>query len=149
MGFDELSKVEQRAIRLASAALTCAVSNDWDRATKAVQRIGDECGEVGVGRAILGWSDTLIHRMGHKPGKPVNLVFQQVETGRIDTADGEHVPERVRWAGKVIAARAADDEAAWDALMKALPEDGAVVGQHVAAVLEMVALMLRRIGWQS
>lgn len=146
MSYDELPKVEKRAIRLASVALNRAIAQDWDRATKAVQRISDECGQVGVGRAILGWSDTLISRMGHTPGKPVAIAFQQAETGRIDTADSEYVPDRVRWAGRVIAARAADDQPTWDALMAALPDDGKAIGEHVAAVLETVALMLRRMG---
>jgi hypothetical protein len=149
VSYEDLPKVEKRAIRLAAAALTCAMAQDWERASKAVQRISDECGSVGVGRAILGWSDTLISRMGHTPGRPVAIAFQEVESGRIDSADGDFVPERVKWAGRVLAARAADDQATWDALMDALPDDGTAIGEHVAAVLEMCALMLRRMGAAS
>jgi hypothetical protein len=149
VSIDELPKIERRAMRLASAALSCAMAEDWGRATKAMQRIGDECGQVGIRRAVLGWSDTLIARMGHTPGQPVAIAFQQAETGRIDTADSEYVPDRVRWAGRVIAARAADDQATWDALMDSLPEDGRVIGQYVGAVLETVALMLRQMEHRS
>lgn len=147
-GADVLSPVERRALQLASVALNCAYSDDWKRAGAAVQRIGDECGGVGLARAILGWSDTLLARLGHTPGNPVELTYQQVETGRIDE-DGENVPGPVRWAGKVLAARGRLDQAEWEALMDGLPEDGAEVARHVAALLETVTLMLRQVGWSQ
>jgi hypothetical protein len=138
---DPLPPIERRAMTLATVALHAAMAGDWDKATDAVQRISDECGAVGIGRAILGWSDTMIARLvtGHIPGQPIRLAFQQVETGRIDT-DADKVPAEVRWAGRVIAARAANDHATWDALMDALPDDGQAIGAHVAKVLEMSVL---------
>lgn len=145
MSYEQLSKNEKRAIRLATDALHAALADDWARATRAVQRTSDECGAEGVARAILGWSDTLIGRMPGGKGKPVRLAFMEAESGRIDT-NADDVPPRVRWAGRVLAARAADDKATWDALMDALPDDGQVIGEYVSAVLEMVALTLGRIG---
>ena len=140
----QLPKAERRAMRLAGDALRCALVDDWTLATRTVQRISDECGSAGVARAILGWSDTLIARTPGLHGNAVRLAFMNADSGEVGGADD--VPEEVRWAGRVLAARAADDEDAWNALMDALPDDPAATGRHVARLLHLVALNLRNLG---
>lgn len=143
MTAERLPKIERRALRLASDALTASMAGDWGRATTAVKRISDECGGVGMGRALLGWSDTLIARMPARNGRPFQLSFMETTTGRVDT-NADDVPPHVRWAGRVIAARAKKDQETWDALMEALPDDGLIIAEHVSALLQMVTLTLRR-----
>ena len=66
---------------------------------------------------------------------------KDAETGRVHLGT-EGVPDRVRWAGQLIVARAALDKPMFDALIMSLPEDKAVVGSYVGAVLETVAVTM-------
>lgn len=94
---------------------------------------------------ILGLCDTYIGRI-HGPeayGKPLRMAWWAVETGSLEY-DPDKVPPRPRWAGQVIAARAADDEAAFMALMRQ-PAEGADLGDHVTALLDMVAQSLNNL----
>jgi hypothetical protein len=106
VSYDDLDANEQHAIRLASAALRFGMADQWKPVARAIQKISDECGGEGIGRAILGWSDTLISRQPEAAGKPVRLVFMNADTRQVDR-DAADVPEPFRWAGRVIAARAA------------------------------------------
>lgn len=146
--FRRLPKDEKRAVRLAAKALTHALKEDWPAATRAVQAVNDKCGSGGIATAILVWSDTLID---YNPGttgdgRPVRLAFMNADTGHVDLDENaDAVPEQFRWAGRVIAARAAQDQPGWEALIDSLPDDPHVHGRHVGAVLEVVALTLRNI----
>lgn len=129
---------ERRALVLAGEALRAALNSDWPGAVDLVAAIGRECGGEGVQTALLAWSDTLIAERPSPSGLPVHLVFWDAETcGRVEP---ECVPDRALWAGRMLAARAAEDKDMWFALLDALPDDPAVVGSHVGAVLETVAL---------
>ncbi|WP_242890152.1 hypothetical protein [Actinomadura litoris] len=141
---DPLTRKERRAVQLAGAALTAALGNDWQRASAMLQRISTECGGEGMQRALLSLCDTVIHHAGITPGQPVRIMFQQADgDGRITGADEVQRRESV-WAGRLLAARAADDEDTWSALIEALPRDGYAIGQHVIALLEMCTLMIAR-----
>lgn len=146
MGIDSLPPLQQQAMLLAAAALHKAMADDWHAAGRVIERIADECGATGLARAMLGWCDTLIARdpalAGLAEGGAVMLVFKETKSGRIDT-NADDVPPCARWAGRMVAARAAGDRATWDALMGAVPADEQ--GAHVSAVLEGVALSLRRL----
>lgn len=141
----DLSKIDRRAIQLASLALTRALAADWDGATSAAQRIANECGPIGVQRAMLGWIDTLADRMGHKPGQRVRIVFQEIETGTIRVPEDQAVRPEVQWAAKLIAARTADDHAAWDALIDQAAGDPIEGGKRFAAVMETCAMQLKHL----
>lgn len=141
---EQRSKVQQRALRLAGNALRAAYADNLPLANTIIERIDAECGVEGVTLAILGWSDTLIKRTPHLTGKPVRLAFMNADSGRVDE-NADDVPQEVRWAGRLIAARAADDEQTWNALIDALPRDEAAVGRHVGHLLQMVALNLRHL----
>lgn len=141
---DPMSKSDKRAVRLAGDALRAALTENWPVANKTVERIDAECGATGIVTAILGWSDTLIARVPNLTGRPVRLAFMNADSGRIDE-NADDVPDETRWAGRLLAARAADDEATWNALVDALPDDPAAVGAHVGHLLQMVALNLRHL----
>jgi hypothetical protein len=120
------------------------MAGDWKAAAAAVQACGDQCGPEGVYAMLLAWCDTLAISLGID-GERTALQF------RLGKADGtpqggvtgsDEVPERVAWAGRVVAARCALDRPMFGALISALPEDRAGVGSHVGAVLEVVAVTL-------
>lgn len=77
----DLTKKERRALDLAGLALSAGLAKDWPRATRAVQRLSDECGEGGLDLALQGWADTLIDRMGITRGQAVKIAFMQVDGG--------------------------------------------------------------------
>ena len=137
--------LHEAVIPLASQALYAEMDGKHKTAGRSVQAISDRHGGEGLTIAILAWCDTLTH---YKLGRfvaddPVAIAWQEQKTGRIETAD--EVPVEARWAGRVIAARAADDRPGFDALISALPHDAAAVGAHVAALLSMVALNVRAV----
>jgi hypothetical protein len=136
----------QRGIQLAHKALQAEIFGQHDQAASAVQAINDELGAPGVTLAIMAWCDTLVlyyrKATGTPDDAPVQPAWLNSRTRRV-AADADEVPPEVRWAGRLVAARAALDEPAWDALLAALPDDEAAIGQHVVALLSMAALTLR------
>lgn len=132
-----LPTAEQIAYGLASDALNAALEGDWDRATRTVQAINDECAGEGLAEALLVWSDAVIHYIpGWTLGAKITLSFTDIHIGPLCV---EHVPPRELWAGRLIAARAAYDRPMWQALIDAMPPDPADAGTHVASVLEIAA----------
>lgn len=143
----------ERVIHLAGDALRSAIREDHQAAAAAVQAISDEAGGPGVELAVHAWADTLIAAYRQATGTadtaPVQPGWINAGTGDI-AADADGVPGEVRWAGRFIAARAAMDHPACYALLTALPDDGAAIGAHVLALLNMTALTLRTLtGSQS
>ena len=134
---------DPRLLLLAAKALHYAMAEDWERASRAVQVLGDAFGGDGCVTAMLGWADTLISRTPGLAGdgRPVRLAFQTLETGHIDY-NADDVPDDVRWAGRLLAARAADDRDTFEALINSVPDD-ATWSKYVGAVLKMSALNLR------
>ena len=55
------------------------------------------------------------------------------------------MPVEFVWAGRLIVARANDDEAAFIGLVNSVPQDSAVMGDHIWALLSTVALSLRQV----
>ena len=137
----------ERGIQLATEALQAAMDENPAAAAAALKAINSELGGQGVTLAIIAWCDALIIRYREATGtpddSPVRLAWQQEETGDI-SATGNDVPPETRWAGQFIAARAALDKAACDALIASLPEDGWAIGGYISALLNTVALTLRR-----
>ena len=134
--------IKERARTLAAYALRDARAGDYAAASKHVRALNTECGPQGTMFAICGWCDTLADQLnlGENSG-PLALAWKDAETGRVHVGT-EGVPDRARWAGQLIVARAALDEAMFDALIKSLPDDKAVIGSYVGAVLEAVAITM-------
>lgn len=130
--------------RLAHAALSAALADKWATATRAIQRINDECGGDGLSIALRAWCDTYVDHSTDGTMNPnvggVNLI--RTETGQLDRIGSDRVPARVQWAARLVHARAAMDQEAWLSCIAELPDDGHVIGSYVGAVLEAVAISI-------
>jgi len=138
---------DSKVARLAGAALQAALAGDWPRANAAVQRIDKECGEQGgVATALMTWADTYtLHTFDGPPpaAAAMRIMFWDTDTGVM--GDQPDLPDTTRWAARLVTARAAMDEDTFRALIGALPDDPAAVGQHVGAVLVCVANTINRL----
>lgn len=126
----------------ARLALELAVNDDLPAATDVLAALAGAHGLRGVLRAVQAWLDTVLEARGVTMGASagVRLGFVELETGELTDAD--QAPPRQVWAGRLLAARAADDEAAFRALIDSVP-DRDELGHRVNAVLAMCALNLR------
>ena len=134
----------QKEVRLATAALQAALAGKWERASRYLVRISEECGGDGLYLALIAWADTFIAHAtdGDLTGKVGGISFIQTTTGQLDQPGSEYVPAEVQWAGRLIRARAALDETAWQAILDELPDDGYRRGAYVQAALQCVALTI-------
>lgn len=137
-----MTDLKEQARTLAAYALRDARAGDYAAASRHVRQLNAECGSQGTMIAVCGWCDTLAAQSGiSESSGPLALGWKDTETGRVHSGT-EGVPDRVRWAGRLIVARAALDKPMFDALLAALPHDKAVVGSYVGAVLETVAITM-------
>jgi hypothetical protein len=134
-----VTDVKQRARTLAAQALAAARKDDYPAASALVRQLNAECGSEGTMHAICGWIDTLAAKSGISEKDAVlALGFRDAGTGQVHLGS-EGVPDRIRWAGQLIIARARLDEPMFRALISALPADKTAAGSYVGAVLETVA----------
>lgn len=134
-----------RARELATAALHAAMREDWTGASKAMRSLSEETGSNGVMFAVLRYCDTIIGRQLAMRGLPddawdggVRMAWLNVDHGTLGHAG--QVPDSVRWAGQLVAARAAKDEAAFRALIGAMPDDDGERGKYVGELLRSCAI---------
>lgn len=128
-----------KPVRLAAAALHAAIEGNWQRATRAVERLNAECPGPGLYTALLAWCDTFAaHAHGGTPefGR-VRLVPWNAASGAL----GGDVPPGAQWAIELIQARAAGDLDAFSALIKRLNDipDGYERGRYVSDLLVSIA----------
>jgi hypothetical protein len=130
--------------RQAAEVLHYAIADpSMRRASDTMRALVDEHGHEVVCQVMLAWIDTVNHRYLHAPsGTAVHLFFIQPGTRAAAGADDVH-PD-VAWAGQVIAARLADDEDSFVALMMAVPDDRAWT-DRVYAVLDCLSTTVRGI----
>ncbi|MFI6819232.1 hypothetical protein ACIBG7_43075 [Nonomuraea sp. NPDC050328] len=136
----------ERWFELGTAALHAAMRtpHDLTAAVGHVQALIDECEPDGLVRAILAWSDTLIDRSGmFADGSLIQLMW--LPEGADAAVFADDVEPLTRWSGRLLVARALDDQATWEALMDSVPDDPRVRGDHVLALLRIVALNLLQI----
>jgi len=115
------------AVEYLAEVIDLARDDKMDMAEAVLLRILAHC-EYGVGSAVRGLCDTTVnalapgwHPARNKPNR-VDLEFRfDVDIERVDAQD---VPPEHRWAGQIIAARAAVDEEAYRALLASVPLDG-------------------------
>jgi hypothetical protein len=138
---------DDRIVRLAAAALTYAMRDDWPAASKATQAISDEFGGEGLTGAICAWCDWLVAQhpstAGIEAGGVAVLAWSSDEAPGVETADEVH-PE-TRWAGQVVMARARMDQDTLGALLVAIPREPGATSKYIGALLQSVALTLKRI----
>jgi hypothetical protein len=139
------SAFRKRALELSTVALHSAQLENWARAATAVKALNDELGGEGIMFALAGWCDTLIVRqqeiMGGQDGDIARPAWLNATTGEV-ALDADDVPPPVRWAGRLVAARAALDHDAWDALIASIPDAPMAASEHVSALLNSVAMTL-------
>lgn len=125
----------QRAKKIASVALSRAMAGDLEDAAQYVARLNRTPGLL---VAIVGWIDTYIARVypDHKRGERIAVAWLYTPEDRLETAD--EVSDSMRWAGRLIAARAADDEDGFYAVLHSAPQ-GSDLGDGIMALLHVVA----------
>jgi hypothetical protein len=133
----------EKPVRLAGAVLTAAVDQDWGKARRALDRLNTECASDGLGVALVAWCDALAeHANDGMPefGK-VRVLDLAQETGARLT---ETTPQQ-RWANRLIAARAAGDLPAFQALLDELNAigDGMERGLYASVLIGGVAGTIR------
>ena len=134
-----------RAMELSTLALHSAQLNDWERSGAAVATLNDELGGEGIMFAIVAWCDTLIMRqqqvLGHKKGDLARPAWLNADTGDL-ALNADDVPPPVRWAGRLVAARAAMDHDVWQALVDSTPDTPGATTEHVSVLLTSIATTL-------
>jgi hypothetical protein len=135
-------------IKLATAAYHAGYLDDWPGAARCVEELAKTYGTAGVTTAMLAWIDTAIAASGLDGGGPVRIAWNAVETGAIQT-DADAVSVEVRWAGRLLAARLADDERGFHALLSVLPTlTPSQTGDHILGLLRSCVLTIKQ-GKQS
>lgn len=131
-----------KPIRLAAAALDAALSSQWPRAERALQRLNAECDSDGLATALIGWCDTLIVHVtdGDTEAQRVRMAAWNVDTGAL----GGNIRPTVQWAMELIQARAAKDLDAFQAKLAELNaiNDGFERGKYAVELLQSVALTI-------
>ncbi len=106
---------------LAAEAFEAAVDKDPHTAVQRINALVAGHGWQGLQSAMQMWADAAMYAAGIGPGTVVQPSWKAVETGEI--TDGDTSPVAARWAGRMLAARAANDPAQWAALLEAAPDN--------------------------
>lgn len=131
---------------LATQALHAAMREDWDAVKQSFADISTDGKAVTF--ALMAWCDTTIKAGADLAGREmpdsgpaagrvaetVRPAWIIAETGRI-TLDADEMPPTARWAGRLVAARAAMDDVQFAVLVGTLPGDGFERGQYALALL--------------
>ncbi|TMR90543.1 hypothetical protein [Nonomuraea basaltis] len=141
MGEHTPDQLNPRAVELALAALGAAIATDDDTASAALATIVTETGAPGLMDAIYVWCDTLITQAGPS-AMFLDVEWADDETGHVIAP--QDVPAEAQWAGRLLTARAEDDEETFVTLMRDLGTDPLRVADHVGALFDLVAVNLRR-----
>jgi len=131
----EYDDVEQFPwLRQAGAAFQCGMVGEYEEASRLLRAMQQEHGAETVAGAIIAWIDAALTFQGiNDYGGTVALHFINMD-GDGDGAD--NAPKEMVWAGRLFAARMADDREMFDAVINTIAGvDGKVVGDHVLAVL--------------
>lgn len=135
-----------RARELTTEALHAAMRADWPAASRAMQSLAAETGSEGVTWALLRFCDTILGAQQRVRGLPDGAWDRGIAgVTWLNTSDGTvghagQVPDSVRWAGQLVAAKAARDEGMFRALLGTMPGDDAGRGRYVGALLESCAI---------
>ena len=139
-------QLKSRALDLSADALGAYMGGDIPGAAAAIQAVSDETGSEGVGWMLVAWCDTLIEVQARARGgvrRPVLAAPSWVDCDGHATGDAASVPAPVRWAGQLVAARAAGDNEMVRALLTSMPGDARERGQFAKALLHACAASVR------
>lgn len=124
----------------AARALHSAMAGDMQGAADALMDQQRACGADSITDTVLALIDTMLHNTGvEEYGGAVQPAWRSIETGQVAGPDGTPAP--VVWAGRLVAARMADDPDTYMALVAAVPKGEQ--GRYVMAVVNVVATTLR------
>lgn len=139
-------RMDPRVKKIATIALHFAMQDKMREAAGYVERLN---GTGGLIDAILGWIDTYIAycHPTHKQGELIRIAWVDVESATVH-GNADDVPAAARWAGRLISARAADDQDQFMALLRALPP-GTALGDGITSLLRAVALGLNGVGYKA
>ena len=129
-----------RVMFLAGAALQASVDQDAPATAAAINAISAEYGGEGLTEAIIAWCDTLARAHPLPPEEISPGPAGSVTPAWPGAADD--VDPQVRWAGRMVMARAREDKDTFNALIAALPDDGMARSQHLAVLLNLIATNL-------
>lgn len=131
-GYETLSGSGRAVMLMASAAMKAAQNGEQQAAADLLQCINDTYGGTGLSLAMIGWIDHAMRAQGIRFGSAVEIHLWDDKL-EIDAPDA---PDTMRWASRMIQARAAFDRGRWETESASL--DGAdpeTVGAHVMALL--------------
>lgn len=121
----------------ATEALHCALHDDPEGAVEALKVMIDNHGLEALYPAILAWIDTVISVM--EPYDQARLVeLRFIENNTEEVTGAEEVPAPVAWAGRLLAARLADDRDMFQALATAVRYDD--LGEWILTLLFTCAM---------
>lgn len=135
---------------LVSSALRFAIEGHMRLAVDCVRRLAVEHGPDSVPEALLAWIDTTWHLAfpdGLPDGyldSPMLFVTTNTDRGVPEPLTVDEVEPAVRWAGRFIYARLADDEAQGRALVASVESDEQW-SDAVLTVLDACACMVRTV----
>jgi hypothetical protein len=141
-----------RALALGTRAYHAAVREDWPATRAAMAEAGRQGPNV-IALVLTGFCDTTIALQREIRGMPplqdgvaeegpVRPVWLNGETGKLTMDAGDLTPA-VRWAGQLVAARAAQDFDGFQALLKAMPADGLKRGEYATTLLMSCVTLAR------
>jgi len=142
---------------LAKRALRAAMREDQDGVRRSFAAISADGRAAAF--ALTAWCDWTIQAQMKMQGLEMPAAgpmpglaqpgWLDLDTGRV-VLDADEMPPVARWAGRLIAARAAADWDQFTALVRSLPDDGQERAQYAYALLsgcaEMVSLAYSRDG---
>lgn len=128
----------------AAAAFTAAASEDMVSAAAILQNMVDTHGSEIVIDVMVAWINATIRHAGIRqvgPGEDRAITLDgfvsSVDGSTYDTAA---VPAEVRWAGRLMTARASNDSKTFAALINEAPDDPEVWGRYVLTLLNCCAM---------
>lgn len=132
---------------LATRALHAAMKEDWPAVRQAFAEISADGRAVTF--ALMAWCDWTLQAQAWMLGRPfpetgpvsdamVAPAWIEAETGRLIT-DADEMPPPARWAGRLVAARAAMDHVQFQVLIGTMPGDGFKRGEYATALLRSCA----------
>lgn len=129
---------------LATRAFAASMRGDDRVAVRLIERIATEHGPDAILGALIAWLDTLlVEGFGQETFQTGGVGFYLVnDNHEHETVDGTQPAEAV-WAGRLMAARAAGDQAQFEALIAAATGEGttpASWARHVHTTLQCCTL---------
>ncbi len=135
----KLGAADQPWYPAATNALMAEIDGQHERACVLVEGLLGAFGWQALQSAMQVWADHAMRAVGIAPGTRIKPTWREMTSGEVTAAD--ETPVHARWAGQMLAARAAMDPQQWEALLKAPPAEE--MGPYIEAYLSMAATQIR------